>query len=260
MFGKSTLRVIGLLSIFVFSAFNTNYHAKRSIRTVVIDAGHGGHDGGCKGSTANEKHIALAIAKAFGELIEKNMPNVKVIYTRKADVFVELHERASIANRNNADVFLSIHCNSGPKTAYGTETFAMGLHVSKTNLDVAMRENAVILLEDNYEQTYEGFDPRSAEGHIIFSMLQNAYLDHSLKLAETIENQFKTHAKRHSRGVKQAGFMVLARTSMPSVLVETGFLTNIQEEKFLISHQGQRLMAESLFKAFQTYKVNYEKY
>ncbi len=226
------------------------------IKTIVIDAGHGGKDPGCSGRHSREKHIALAVALAFGSKIEAQYPDVRVIYTRKTDVFIPLHERAAIANRNNADVFISIHCNYIPKASFvnGSETYVMGLHRAKENLAVAKRENAAILLEDNYEKNYGDFDPNSNEGHIILSMFQNAYLEQSIFLAEKIEGRIASSAQRHSRGVKQAGFLVLRETTMPSILVETGFLSNRQEEGFLSTAAGQELMAQALLEGFQDYK------
>jgi len=226
------------------------------IKTIVIDAGHGGKDPGCSGRHSREKHIALAVALSFGKKIEAQFPEVRVIYTRKTDVFIPLHERAAIANRSNADVFISIHCNYIPKASFvnGSETYVMGLHRAKENLEVAKRENAAILLEDNYEKNYGDFDPNSNEGHIILSMFQNAHLEQSIFLAEKIEGRIASSAQRHSRGVKQAGFLVLRETTMPSILVETGFLSNRQEENFLNTHTGQEMMAQALFEGFQDYK------
>jgi N-acetylmuramoyl-L-alanine amidase len=224
------------------------------MRTIVIDPGHGGHDPGCHGASANEKNVALAVSLKLGKLIEQHFPDVKVIFTRKTDVFVELYRRAQIANENKADLFICIHCNSGPKTAYGAETFVMGLHKTDDNLNVAKRENAVILQEDNYERKYDGFDPNSPEANIIFSLYQNAFLDQSLYFADRLQYEFKTYAHRHNRGVKQAGFLVLYKTTMPSVLIETGFLTNGEDEKFLKSELGQQKMANAILKAFNNYK------
>ena len=243
-----------LLSIWPLEASTRDPLREKKVRTVVIDPGHGGHDSGCHGSSAYEKHVALSVSLKLGKLIEKYFPDVKVIYTRKTDVFVELFRRAQIANENNADLFICIHCNSGPKAAFGAETFVMGLHKSDDNLNVARRENAVILQEDNYEKRYDGFDPNSPEAHIIFSLYQNAYLYQSLFFAEKLQHEFKHNAKRHNRGVKQAGFLVLYRTTMPSVLIETGFLTNAEEEKYLKSAEGQNKMAHSILRAFQQYK------
>ena len=245
---------IFLLSMWPLQASTSVPLREKKVRTVVIDPGHGGHDSGCHGSSAYEKHVALSVSLKLGKLIEKYFPDVKVIYTRKTDVFVELFRRAQIANENNADLFICIHCNSGPKAAFGAETFVMGLHKSDDNLNVARRENAVILQEDNYEKRYDGFDPNSPEAHIIFSLYQNAYLYQSLFFAEKLQHEFKHNAKRHNRGVKQAGFLVLYRTTMPSVLIETGFLTNAEEEKYLKSADGQNKMAHSILRAFQQYK------
>lgn len=248
------LTTIFLLSMWPLEASTGIPLREKKVRTVVIDPGHGGHDSGCHGSSAYEKHVALSVSLKLGKLIEKHFPDVKVIYTRKTDVFVELFRRAQIANENNADLFVCIHCNSGPKAAFGAETFVMGLHKTDDNLSVARRENAVILQEDNYEKRYDGFDPNSPEAHIIFSLYQNAYLYQSLFFAEKLQHEFKHNAKRHNRGVKQAGFLVLYRTTMPSVLIETGFLTNVEEEKYLKSVEGQNKMAHSILKAFQQYK------
>ncbi|MEL7249655.1 MAG: N-acetylmuramoyl-L-alanine amidase [Bacteroidota bacterium] len=227
------------------------------IRTIVIDAGHGGHDPGCLGAGYYEKHLALEIAKAFAQKVEEQYPDIQVIMTRDEDVFIPLHERASIANRANADLFISIHCNAMPpgnSGTAGTETFVMGLHTAEHNLDVAKRENASILLEDNYERNYD-YDPNSPEGHILLSMFQNAYLEQSILFAERVEHHFHTTAERKSRGVKQAGFVVLKETAMPSVLVEAGFLTNKKDEAFLRSEEGQELVATSLLNALSDYKA-----
>lgn len=231
---------------------------KFKIRTVVLDPGHGGKDPGTVGKTFKEKDVVLKIALKVGEYIEKNIPDVKVIYTRKTDKFIELTERSAIANRNKADLFISIHANAiaNPKT-YGTETWVMGLHKSEENLAVAKRENSVILYEDNYQEHYEGFD-NSPESYIMFSLMQNAYLENSLKLADRIEKQFKDKGNRHSRGVKQAGFVVLYKTATPSVLVEAGFLSNETEEKFLGTDSGQDLIASGIYRAFKEYKSDVE--
>ncbi len=230
---------------------------KYAIRKIVIDPGHGGHDSGCKGKFSMEKEVALAISLKFGKLIEDNFPEIKVIYTRKTDVFVTLNDRADIANDNKADFFICIHCNSGSKEAHGTETFVMGLHKTADNLVVAQRENASILMEENYQVKYEGFNPNSPEAYISFALYQNAFLTQSLTMASKVENYFKSNG-RVTRGVKQAGFWVLYRTTMPSILVETGFLTNIEEEKYLNSEKGQNEVAMSIFKAFKDYKEETE--
>ena len=228
------------------------------IKTIVLDAGHGGHDTGCRGLLSNEKDVTLAVVLKIGELIKQTYPKIKVIYTRSTDEFIELYERADIANRNNADLFISIHCNANKShTPYGTETWLMGLKKSEGNLEVSKRENDVILMEDDYQQNYDGFDPNSPEGYIILSMNQNAHLNQSIDLASKVEAEFKQDG-RTSRGVKQAGFLVLWRTTMPSILVETGFLTNREEEKYLISKDGQLQIASSVLNAITAYKKEVE--
>ncbi|MEL7424015.1 MAG: N-acetylmuramoyl-L-alanine amidase, partial [Bacteroidota bacterium] len=227
------------------------------LRTIVIDAGHGGHDPGCLGAGYYEKHLALELSQAFAQKVREQYPDIQVIMTRDKDVFIPLHERASIANQANADLFISIHCNAMPpgnSGTAGTETFVMGLHTAEHNLDVAKRENASILLEDNYERNYD-YDPNSPEGHILLSMFQNAYLEQSILFAERVEHHFHNTAERKSRGVKQAGFVVLKETAMPSVLVEAGFLTNKKDEAFLRSEEGQELVATSLLNALTDYKA-----
>jgi len=263
------------LSVFIFLGFNSMYasvdnagwlkklYALRSpgtqVKTVVIDPGHGGKDPGCHGDFAHEKDICLAVSLKLGALIEKHFSDVKVVYTRKTDVFVELHNRAKIANDNKADLFICIHVNAGGDgKAYGTETWVMGLHKTETNLAVAKRENSVIEYEDDYKQQYEGFDPNSVEGSILFSLYQSAYMSQSILFAKKVQDEVKTHANRHDRGVRQAGFLVLVYTAMPAVLIETGFATNKEEEKFLGSKKGETLMAESIFQAFVNYKKEIE--
>jgi N-acetylmuramoyl-L-alanine amidase len=183
---------------------------------------------------------------------------VKVIYTRKNNTFVELIDRAGIANKNGADLFISIHCNAGPSAAYGTETYTMGLHKTEGNLQVANRENSVILKEENYQKNYDGFDPRSPQSHILMSLYQSAYLDNSLRFAQKVQYNFKTKIGRTSRGVKQAGFLVLWKSAMPSALIEIGFLTNPEEEKYLNDKSGQTYIASGIYKAFKEYKQEME--
>lgn len=227
----------------------------QKINTVVIDAGHGGHDTGALGKNSREKDITLAIALKIGRYIKENLKDVKVIYTRRTDEFIELYRRARIANENHADLFISVHCNANPSpTPFGTETYVMGLHRSGANLSVAKAENAAVLLEDDYVSNYDGFDPKSPEGNIFFSILQNAFLDNSLAFASGVENQFSNHLNLYSRGVKQAGFLVLYKTTMPGVLIETGFLSNPKDEKYLLSEEGQEHIAFSVYKAFREYK------
>ena len=231
--------------------------AKYAVKTVVIDAGHGGHDTGCLGSSTREKDMALNVALKLGKLIEENFGEVDVVYTRKTDTFIELHKRAEIANQNNADLFICIHFNSGGKTAYGAETYAMGLHKSADNLEVAKRENSSILQEQDYLKKYDGFDPNSEEATIIFSLYQNANLDQSLAFASRVQEKFKKTG-RFDRGVKQAGFLVLWRTNMPAVLIESGFLTNKEEQSYFKTGNGINKTAVSIFKAFREYKAQAE--
>ncbi|MCY7349225.1 MAG: N-acetylmuramoyl-L-alanine amidase [Cytophagaceae bacterium] len=226
------------------------------LRTVVLDAGHGGHDPGAigKGGT-REKNVVLAIVLELARQIKTAYPDVRVILTRKTDVFIPLHERSAIANRSRADLFISVHANAlSRRDYYGTETYAMGLHKSEQNLEVAKRENSVILQEENYERTYKGFDPNSPLAHIMLANFQSAFLDNSLRFASKVEKQFGK-ADRTSRGVKQAGFLVLWETAMPAVLIETGYLSNAAEEKFLRSDAGQEQLATAIFKAFEQYKA-----
>ena len=248
--------------IILIGFFATDVMAQsKKIQTVVIDAGHGGKDSGAVGKKGKEKAITLAVAKKTGDYIKKKYPEVNVVYTRDKDVFVELIERARIANRNNADVFISIHCNSvanSPKTG-GAETFIMGDHRNSANLAVAKRENASILYESNAEENYDGFDPNSTEAYIAFSFIQSEFKQHSLELAELIQNELVNKAKRGDRGVQQAGFMVLYKTAMPSVLVELGFISNPTEEQYMMSVDGQDYLASAIYRAFCTYKTNYEK-
>jgi len=244
--------VLILCTSLLFIAATHKEVAGNEINTIVIDAGHGGHDPGTHGGKTNEKDVALKIALKLGKIISDSLPDIKLIYTRKTDKFIALSERSNIANKNNADLFISIHCNANNNTsAKGTETFIMGLHKTDGNLAVSKRENAAILLEEDYKdnKAYGGFDPNSPIGHIIFSMLQNAYLDQSAMLAGKIESEFVDSGKMNSRGVKQAGFLVLWKTTMPSVLVETGFLTNARDRLILVSSNGQQKIAQSIYRA-----------
>ncbi len=226
-----------------------------AIRTVVIDAGHGGHDPGALGKMSKEKNINLAIALKLGNIIQRNMKDVRVIYTRDRDYFVELYRRAEIANRNKADLFISIHCNANrSKSLKGAETYVMGLHKSQANLDIAKLENASILLETDYQSTYGGFDPNSDESYIAFSLYQNSNLDQSMDFASRIQDQLSERVGMNDRGVRQAGFIVLYKTTMPSVLVEVGYISNATEEKFLISAKGQEYIANAIYRAFREFR------
>ena len=240
--------------------FFVNFASAQRVNTVVLDAGHGGHDTGALGKNSREKDITLAIVLKLRDYIRDNMKDVKVILTRSDDTFVELYRRAHIANENKADLFISIHCNSTKSTnAYGVETFVMGLHKSEANLAVAKAENAAILLEDDYVEKYDGFDPNSPEGNIFFSMMQNAFLDKSLAFAGKIQHQLVDNLNMFNRGVKQAGFLVLYKTAMPGVLIETGFISNPSNERFLLSEKGQDLTAQAIFRALRDYKYQLEK-
>ena len=232
---------------------------KRQIKTIVIDAGHGGHDPGCQYGGAKEKEVTLKIALALGKKITEELSDVKVIFTRKTDEFVTLWDRANIANRNQADLFISIHCNANKNTEVsGTETFAMGLHKAESNLEVSIRENDVILMEKNYEERYEGFDPNSPETHIILSLHQNAYLDKSIDLASRIEKYFVKNKVNTSRGVKQAGFVVLWKTKMPSILIETGFLSNKNDRILLTSDDGVDKITDNIKYSLVDFKQSIE--
>ena len=231
------------------------------VRTVVIDPGHGGIKPGARGSRSLEKDITLSVATKFGKLIQDNYPDVKVIFTRTTDVDISLAERAHIANRNKADLFISVHANSHPtSTPTGVETFVMGLSESKANLEVAKKENADILLEADYKNNadYSGFDPNAPETYVMLAMFQNAFIDKSLNFAQAIQNQYKQNLKTINRGVKQAELYVLYKTTCPSVLTEIGFISNPAEESFMLSDQGQAKIAVSLFNAFMTYKASEE--
>ena len=260
MFKTSKIQIaflIFLLSIHTFVYPTSKTTGNYKIKTIVLDAGHGGHDTGCNGPSGSyEKTVTLKVILALGKLIEEKYPDIKVLYSRKTDEFITLQDRALLANKNNADLFLSVHFNANAnKSAYGTETFLMGLHVSQANLDVAKRENAVIKLEDDYEKNYDGFDPDSPESMIALSLAQGANIEQSSLLASKVQNQLTDKLKRFNRGVKQAGFWVLYRTTCPSILIETGFLTNTTEEKYLTSTDGQDELATSIFNAFEDYKI-----
>ena len=249
----SYVATLSFIYLLFFSITGISKMEASPIKVVVIDAGHGGKDPGAIGITGvKEKDVVLKLALQLGNLIEKNHPEIKVVYTRKTDVFVELHQRTQIANDNNADLFISIHCNAVDKNSgvHGAETFVMNLDKSDANLAIAQKENAAILKEQNHEANYGGFDPSSPESYIIFSLYQNKYLDESIKLAAAIQSGFKTMCKRQDRGVKQAAFLVLWRSAMPSVLVEVGFLSNKEEEMYLSSAKGQTELATAMYNGF----------
>lgn len=258
------------LIVFFAASFSPKFKPVFAIKTVVIDAGHGGKDPGCHGDRYKEKDVALAVALKLGSYIEENIKDVKVVYTRKTDVFVELQERANIANRAKADLFICIHCNSAcvrdkkthkdvcKEDVHGAETYVMGIKNEQGKLDVAKRENSAILLEDNYVQKYDGFDPNSDESYIIMSMFTDTYLDQSLNFASKVQDQYKNKAGRLDKGVKRASLWVLWRTYMPSVLTEIGYLTNPEEEQFLGSTKGQEYVASGIFRAFRAYKDEIE--
>lgn len=252
------------------SSFSPKFKPVFAIKTVVIDAGHGGKDPGCHGAKYKEKDIALAVALKFGKYIEENMKDVKVVYTRKTDIFPSLQERANIANRAKADLFISIHCNSAcyrdkklkkdicNNDAHGAETYVMGIKNEKGKMDVSQRENSAILLEDDYVKTYEGFDPNSDESYIIMSMFNDSYVNQSLNFASKVQKQYGEKVGRKDKGVKRASLLVLWKSYMPSVLTEIGFLTNPAEEQFLGSTKGQDYLASGLFRAFREYKDEIE--
>ncbi len=249
-----TLLVFGC-SLTFFSS-NAAPGAPKKQWVVVIDAGHGGKDPGCHGRHYREKNVALAVALKLGHYIEQNDKDVKVVYTRKTDMFVPLNERAEIANRNHADLFICIHCNANRNPdASGAATYVMGLSKSNGNLEVSKRENASILYEKNYKQTYDGFDPNSDEATVLFAMYQNVYLKESLDLSTLIQGEYVRKTDRTDNGVKQAGFLVLWRTAMPSLLTEIGFLTNPDEERKIGSQKGEDQIAEAIYLAFEQYKA-----
>lgn len=256
-----------LISIFLFcscvlllsKSTELNEIKSYKIKTLVIDAGHGGKDPGCHGKSHNEADITLKVALELGKLVQEELPEVKVIYTRKDNRFIELHDRANIANKHNADFFISIHCNANPnKEITGSETYTMGMHKSESNLEVAKRENSVVLQEENYLQKYDGFDPSSPLAHILFMNYQNAYMVNSVKFADKVEHCMSEKTGLKSRGVRQAGFLVLWKTTMPAALVEIGFLTNKDDEKLLADTSGQEKIAEGIFEAFSLYKTDME--
>ncbi len=253
------LRTLKILFSVLFFLLSYAIISAQEIQTVVIDAGHGGKDPGtlARGHKhQNEKHIALAIAKKLGGYIEKNYPKIKIIYTRKKDIYLTLNQRAKIANKANANLFISVHVDaSTSKKTKGASVYVLGLHRTEDNLKVAMRENAVMLQEENYETNYAGFDPQDPESYIIFSLMQNQYLNNSMVMAGFIDKHLKIKTKRKTKGVKQAGFYVLREVGMPSVLVETGYITNTSDADYLCSAKGQNKTALAIFNAFKDYKA-----
>ena len=255
MLKKITL-ILTLLCMLVLTATGANRRF-----TLVIDPGHGGHDAGALGAISKEKNINLSVALQFGKYVERNMPDVRVIYTRKTDVFIPLKERANIANRANADLFISVHTNALPagKVARGFETYTLGMHRAKDNLDVAMRENSVISMETGYQQTYQGFDPRSSESYIIFEFIQGKNMERSVELARNIQRKVCSDANRPDKGVHQAGFLVLRETSMPSCLIELGFITTADEERLLNDASRVDDIARGIYEGFAQYRNKYDK-
>lgn len=254
MFKKITLFIVFFV-LFVSTSWATNGRF-----TLVIDAGHGGHDAGALGAISKEKDINLNVALAFGRYVEQNLPDVQVIYTRKTDVFIPLHQRADIANKAKADLFISVHTNSVVPGHYakGFQVYTLGMHRAKDNLDVAMRENSVISMEKGYQQTYQGFDPKSSESYIMFEFMQNANMEKSVELARLIQRSVCSSANRIDKGVHQAGFLVLRESYMPSCLIELGFITAADEEEFLNSPDGIDAMAKGIYNAFVKYKNMYD--
>ena len=253
---KKVTLIWALMCMFVMTSLAAN---KRF--TLVIDPGHGGHDAGALGAISKEKNINLAVALRFGKYVEQNLPEVRVIYTRTKDVFIPLNERANIANRANADLFISVHTNALPagKVARGFETYTLGMHRAKDNLDVAMRENSVISMEKDYQQRYQGFNPRSSESYIIFEFIQGKNMERSVDLARMIQRSVCDGANRPDKGVHQAGFLVLRETSMPGCLIELGFITTPDEERLLNDDSRVDDIARGIYEAFAKYKNKYDR-
>lgn len=247
--------LLGLFILFFIASSMPIFAQGYGVKKIVIDPGHGGNDPGAIGKHCKEKDIVLKVALLLGGYIEKNLDDVEVLYTRSDDTFIPLKDRAKIANKAKADLFISIHANAvGNSSVSGAETFVMGTHKNDANFKLAQKENSVIKFEDNYEEKYEGFDPASAESYMIFSFMQNAYKEQSVTLATLVQDQYTTRVGRHNRKVKEAGFLVLSGSTMPSILTELGFVSNAKEEAFLISKQGQEYLASALFRAVRDYK------
>jgi len=252
---------LNLTLLCALAAQNLYAQSSEQVRKVVIDAGHGGKDPGTMYKDVKEKDITLAVSLKLGKLIKQHHPSVEVFYTRNSDVFIELNQRGEIANKNHADLFISIHVNAtkGSTTASGSETYVMGLDKTASNMAVAQRENSVITFEDDFSSKYEGFDPNSPESHIIFSLMQNVHLEQSLHLASFVQEEFGNAPIKVNRGVKQAGFLVLWKTAMPSILVELGFITNPTDRDIMVNDSYQDRLASSLLSAFTRYKNMCEK-
>ncbi len=256
MFNNNYTTILRSKKVFLFLsvliALSLSSFAQKK-HVIVLDAGHGGKDPGALGNGVKEKDVALAVVLKLGEYLSQ-LPDTKVVYTRDKDVFVELNERAHIANRSGAELFVSVHCNSNPSSKpHGAETYTLGLHRTKDNLEVAKTENSVIFYEDDYEKQYEGFDPNNDEDYILLTLMQNVNLDQSIDFSTKVQEQFEKRVGRKNRGVKQAGFLVLRKTTMPGVLIELGFLSNPKEAKFIKSKKGQDYMASAIFRAIKEY-------
>lgn len=248
-----------VLAMLAWEPLSGKNQLSKGLETIVIDPGHGGKDPGAVVGNAREKDIVLSIALKLGKLIREKLPDVKIIFTRNTDEFIPLYERSAIANKNNADLFVSIHANyCNTPSVKGTETYVLGLHRTEDNLNVAKKENSVILLEKDHTTRYEGFDPNLSESYIIFELIQNTHIDQSVMFAGILQDSFRHHAQRANRDVRQAGFLVLRETAMPSVLIETGYLSNLAEANYLMTNEGRETIARSIFNSFQQYKDKYE--
>ncbi|NLZ94693.1 MAG: N-acetylmuramoyl-L-alanine amidase [Bacteroidales bacterium] len=259
---KKTYILLTLIPFLLMGFVKTTFAQRNQTFTVVLDPGHGGKDPGAVGAISKEKDIVLSVAKKLGNIINANHNDVKVVYTRSTDKFVPLHERPKTAHKAKAQLFISLHCNALDRrrtSPQGVETYILGLHRSKDNLEVAKKENSVIEYEDNYETKYQGFDPNEPESYIIFEFMSNKFLEQSLNFASLTQNELVNGAKRTNRNVRQAGFLVLRETGMPSVLIELGYISNRNEERYLNSENGQNALANSIYKAFTEYKKEYDK-
>lgn len=260
---RENLYILAILIPFLLIGFANNaFSQRKQTFTVVLDPGHGGKDPGAIGAISKEKDIVLSVAKKLGAKINASHSDVKVIYTRKTDKFIPLRQRPKIANKEKAQLFISLHCNAldrRRKSPQGVETYILGLHRSDDNLEVAKRENSVIVYEDDYKTKYQGFNPKEPESYIIFEFMSNKFLEQSLNFATLTQHQLINGAKRKNRNVRQAGFLVLRETGMPSILIELGFITNRGEEKYLNSKHGQNVLVNSIYNAFTEYKKEYDK-